>query len=380
MGNISLNRINKLREACADAEIDAFFVRETSNVQWLSTFDGVFDEEGAHAMLVTPDGATLHTDSRYSEACKKAAGIHGGVVEVNDERVSHAKFAAAALGGECESAGSKSCSLGVEDSIALSGFRSLERAFAESLPDVQLRETSNFIVGLRGVKDADEIARMKAAQAITDAAFSHIITFMKPGMTEREVQIELEDFMVRHGAEGLAFPSIVACGANGASPHSVPGAAKLEAGQCVVMDFGARAQGYCSDMTRTVFVGEPTEKMYRAWEAMRSANEAAEAELRSGKTGAEIHELAEAVLAEGGFANTMGHGLGHSLGIDIHEDPALSPRNTKPLPAGAVLTVEPGIYLPNEFGMRLEDFGVVTETGYDVITQSSHDMVIIEPH
>ena len=178
MDNISLNRINKLREACADAEIDAFFVRETSNVQWLSAFDGVFAEEGAHAMLVTPDGATLHTDSRYSEACKKAAGIRGGVVEVNDERVSHAKFAAAALGDACELAGGKSCSLGVEDSIALSGFRSLERAFAESLPDVQLRETSNFIVGLRGVKDADEIDRMKAAQAITDAAFSHIITFM----------------------------------------------------------------------------------------------------------------------------------------------------------------------------------------------------------
>ena len=261
MENISLNRINKLREACADAEIDAFFVRETSNVQWLSAFDGVFDEEDAHAMLVTPDGATLHTDSRYSEACKKAAGIHGGVVGVSDERVSHAKLAAAALGGACELAGGKSYSLGVEDSIALSGFRSLERAFAESLPDVQLRETSNFIVGLRGVKDADEIARMKAAQAITDAAFSHIITFMKPGMTEREVQIELEDFMVRHGAEGLAFPSIVACGANGASPHSVPGATKLEAGQCVVMDFGARAQGYCSDMTRTVFLGEPSERL-----------------------------------------------------------------------------------------------------------------------
>ena len=139
MDNISLNRINKLREACADAEIDAFFVRETSDVQWLSAFDGVFDEEDAHAMLVTPDGATLHTDSRYSEACKKAAGIHGGVVEVNDERVSHAKFAAAALGDACELAGGKSYSLGVEDSIALSGFRSLERAFAELLPDVQLR-------------------------------------------------------------------------------------------------------------------------------------------------------------------------------------------------------------------------------------------------
>ena len=377
MENISLNRINKLREACADAEIDAFFVRETSNVQWLSAFDGVFDEEGAHAMLVTPDGAMLHTDSRYSEACKKAAGIHGGVVEVNDERVSHAKFAAAALGDACELAGGKSCSLGVEDSIALSGFRSLERAFAESLPDVQLRETSNFIVGLRGVKDADEIARMKAAQAITDAAFSHIITFMKPGMTEREVQIELEDFMVRHGAEGLAFPSIVACGANGASPHSVPGATKLEAGQCVVMDFGARAQGYCSDMTRTVFIGQPDAKMRSAYDAMRQANERVEAALRPGVTGADMHQLAEDVLAAGGFAGKMGHGLGHGVGIDIHEEPVLSPRNTAPLAPGNVVTVEPGIYLEGEFGMRLEDFGVVTETGFQVFTQSTHDMVIL---
>ena len=357
MDNISLNRINKLREACADAEIDAFFVRETSNVQWLSAFDGVFDEESAHAMLVTPDGAMLHTDSRYSEACKKAAGIYGGVVGVNDERVSHAKFAAAALGGACELAGGKSYSLGVEDSIALSGFRSLERAFSESLPDVQLRETSNFIVSLRGVKDADEIARMKAAQAITDAAFSHIITFMKPGMTEREVQIELEDFMVRHGAEGLAFPSIVACGANGASPHSVPGATKLEAGQCVVLDFGARAQGYCSDMTRTVFLGEPSERLRAGYAAIRDANEQVEAVLRPGMTGKEAHELAEHVLAEHGFAGKMGHSLGHGV--------------------GNVVTVEPGVYLAGDFGMRLEDFGVITENGYEVFTQSTHEMIVL---
>lgn len=377
MDNISLNRINKLREACVDAEIDAFFVRETSNVQWLSAFDGVFDEEDAHAMLVTPDGATLHTDSRYSEACKKAARAHGGVVEVNDERVSHAKFAAAALGGACESALGESCSLGVEDSIALSGFRSLESAFAESLPNVQLRETSNFIVGLRGVKDADEIARMKAAQAITDAAFSHIITFMKPGMTEREVQIELEDFMVRHGAEGLAFPSIVACGANGASPHSVPGATKFEAGQCVVMDFGARAQGYCSDMTRTVFLGEPSERLRSGYAAIRDANEQVEAVLRPGMTGKEAHELAEHVLAEHGFAGKMGHSLGHGVGIDIHEEPLLSPRNGAPLVPGNVVTVEPGVYLAGDFGMRLEDFGVITENGYEVFTQSTHEMIVL---
>ena len=227
------------------------------------------------------------------------------------------------------------------------------------------------------MKDADEIARMKAAQAITDAAFSHIITFMKPGMTEREVQIELEDFMVRHGAEGLAFPSIVACGANGASPHSVPGATKLEAGRCVVMDFGARAQGYCSDMTRTVFLGEPSERLRAGYAAIRDANEQVEAVLRPGMTGKEAHELAEHVLAEHGFAGKMGHSLGHGVGIDIHEEPLLSPRNGAPLALGNVVTVEPGVYLAGDFGMRLEDFGVITENGYEVFTQSTHEMIVL---
>ena len=184
---------------------------------------------------------------------------------------------------------------------------------------------------------------MKSAQAITDEAFIYIITFMKPGMTEREVQVELEDWMLRHGASGLAFSSIVATGANGASPHAIPGKTKLEAGQCVVMDFGARAHGYCSDMTRTVFIGQPDAKMRSAYDAMRQANERVEAALRPGVTGADMHQLAEDVLAAGGFAGKMGHGLGHGVGIDIHEEPVLSPRNTAPLAPGNVVTVEPGI-------------------------------------
>ena len=145
------------------------------------------------------------------------------------------------------------------------------------------------------------------------------------------------------------------------------------------MDFGARYAGYCSDMTRTVFIGEPSDKMRRAWEALREANEQCAGAIEAGKSGAEIHAQAEAILAEHGFAKKMGHGLGHSLGIDIHEDPALSPRNTDPLRAGVMVTVEPGIYLPGEFGMRLEDFGLVTETGFEVITKSTHEMVIIDP-
>ena len=268
-------RLDRLRAACADAGMGAFFVRDTSNIAWLTAFDGVFDDEDAHALLVTPSDAVLHTDSRYSEAARAAAAREGAVA-VDDARVTHAKFVAetfAARHADRPSVEAEAIALGIEDSMSLAGFRALEAAFAEVPERPKLRETSDFIVNLRAVKDVQEIARMKAAQAVTDAAFAHIVGYMRPGMTEREVQIELEDFMRRHGAEGLAFPSIVAAGANGASPHAIPGQTVLEAGQCVVLDFGARAHGYCSDMTRTVFLGQPSQKMRDAYAAIRSANE-----------------------------------------------------------------------------------------------------------
>ena len=374
-------RLERLRAACAEEGIGAFFVRDTSNIAWLTAFDDVFDDEGAHALLVGPHDAVLHTDSRYSEAARAAAADEGAVT-VDDARVSHAKFAASLFvsrQSERRTVEGKTRAdvLGIEDSMILAGFRALEAAFADAPDRPQLRETSDFVLRLRAVKEPVEIARMKAAQAVTDAAFAHVIAFMKPGMTERAVQIELEDFMRRHGADGLAFPSIVATGANGASPHAIPGQTVLEAGQCVVLDFGARAHGYCSDMTRTVFLGEPSPRMRAAYEAIRSANEQVEAALRPGVTGKAMHELAEQALADGGFAGAMGHSLGHGVGIDVHELPALSPRNEAPLAAGNVVTVEPGIYLPGEFGMRLEDFGVVTDDGFEVFTRSTHDLVVL---
>mgnify|MGYP002541773678 CR=1 FL=1 len=367
-------RLDRLRAACADAGMGAFFVRDTSNIAWLTAFDGVFDDEDAHALLVTPSDAVLHTDSRYSEAARATAAREGAVA-VDDARVAHAKFVA--RHADRPSVEAEAIALGIEDSMSLAGFRALEAAFAEVPERPKLRETSDFIVNLRAVKDVQEIARMKAAQAVTDAAFAHIVSFMRPGMTERAVQVELEGFMRRHGADDLAFPSIVAAGANGASPHAVPGDTVLEAGQCVVLDFGAKARGYCSDMTRTVFLGEPDARLRSAYETLRRANEQVERALRPGVTGKEMHELAERVLDEGGFGGLMGHGLGHGVGLDIHELPNLSPRNEAPLVAGNVVTVEPGIYVPGEFGMRLEDFGVVTEEGFQVFTQSTHDMVII---
>ncbi len=364
------NRIAHLRAWCEQEGADAFFVRDTSNIRWLTAFDGVFDGERAHALLVTPDRAVLHTDSRYADACERAAA--GTNIEVDIERVTHADFAATQVGRSASGGAAEGFSLAIENSITLAEYRRLQKAL-----DASLLETADVVVGLRAVKEASEIARIRAAQAITDATFSHITGFMRPGMTEREVQRELENFMMRHGAEGLAFPSIVATGANGASPHAIPGSTVLEAGQCVVLDFGARAQGYCSDMTRTVFLGEPSARMREAYEVLRRANEEVECAIRPGATGKEMHELAERVLDAGGFGGRMGHGLGHGVGIDIHELPNLNTRNAKPLVPGNVVTVEPGIYLPGEFGMRLEDFGVVTETGYDVFTQSPHNMVVL---
>ena len=363
----------RLRETFPELGVGAFLVRDTSNVQWLTAFDDVFDEEAAHALYVCPDHAWLHTDSRYVTACENAA--RHKPLEVSAERETHAQFAAKRWGGR--PAGAADAVLGIEDGVSLAEYRRLQKAFAEADAGEPFVETDGVVVGLRAVKDRYEIARMRGAQSITDAAFEHIVRYMRPGMMERQVQLELEEFMLRHGAQGLAFPSIVATGPNGASPHAIPGATMLEAGQCVVLDFGARSYGYCSDMTRTVFLGEPDPEMRAAWDALREANESVEAMLRPGVTGKEAHERAEAVLAAAGFGGRMGHGLGHGVGIDIHEEPVLAPRNERPLAADNVVTVEPGIYLPGKFGMRLEDFGVVTADGFDVFTNSTHDLVVI---
>lgn len=363
----------RLRETFPELGVRAFLVRDTSNIQWLTAFDDVFDEEAAHALYVCPDHAWLHTDSRYVTACENAA--HHKPLEVSAERETHAQFAAKRWGGR--PSGAADALLGIEDGVSLAEYRRLQKAFAEADAEEPFVETDGVVVGLRAVKDRYEIARMRGAQSITDAAFEHIVRYMRPGMIERQVQLELEEFMLRHGAQGLAFPSIVATGPNGASPHAIPGATMLEAGQCVVLDFGARSYGYCSDMTRTVFLGEPDPEMRAAWDALREANESVEAMLRPGVTGKEAHERAEEVLAAAGFGGRMGHGLGHGVGIDIHEEPVLAPRNERPLVAGNVVTVEPGIYLPGKFGMRLEDFGVVTDDGFDVFTNSTHDLVVI---
>lgn len=396
-------RIERLRRVLSEMGVSAMYVRSTPNIEWLSGFQDVFDEEGAHAMWV--DGITgdvdgrsyIHTDSRYITAMMREAA--DSPIQVDAEAVSMSAWAASHF-----TAGK----VAIEDSMSLFEYRQLCDAFSVSGVDGKADaandtsgdasdagagdkadaadkvgavdpfvETNDLIVGLRSVKDDGEIASLRAAQAITDEAFSHICTLIRPGMTERDLQLALDGYMLSHGASGLAFQTIVASGPNGASPHALVSDRVIEAGECIVMDFGARRAGYCSDMTRTVFLGEPEGEMLRAWETLRAANEHVEGLLRPGITGSEVHNAALDILAQGGFAGRMGHGLGHGVGIEVHELPVLSPRNTRPLVKGNVVTVEPGIYIPDRFGMRLEDFGVITDDGFEVFTQSTHDMVVL---
>ena len=373
------SRLERMRENMSACGIDDFYCRDISNVQWLTEFEGVFDDEPAHLAFVTPKKAFVHTDSRYADACDRASQHTPWIVDACGG--AHASWVARQFAAFHAAAGTSEgenvCAMGIEDAIELREFRELERAFSEAKWKPRFVETDGFVKKMRAVKDERELSAMRAAQAITDAAFEHIVEFMGEGMTELEVKSELEETMRRLGAEGLAFDSIVASGPNGAAPHSIAGERRLQAGDMVVMDFGARKGGYCSDMTRTVCIGEATPLTREVFAAVREANEAVEAMIRPGRTGAAMHHLAEDVLAHNGFAGKMGHGLGHGVGIDIHELPVLSPRNEAPLEVGNVVTVEPGVYLPGEIGCRLEDFGVVTEDGFEVFTKSTHELVII---
>ncbi len=366
------SRIARIREVMREQNLDAMFVRNLSDIGWITAFDSVFDTEHAHSIYITAEKVILHTDSRYSKACVRRA--EGTEIIVDGEARKHSLFAREAL----EADFSAPVRLGIEDSLSLAEFHSLEEEVAKLPFKVELVETTPYIVWLRAIKDEAEITRLRAAQAITDAAFTHICGFIKPGMTEREIQIELEGHMYKLGAQDLAFSSIVASGPNGADPHAIPGSRKVAEGECIVIDFGAKVFGYCSDMTRTVFVGEPSDRLKAAWTALEKSQRESRAAVSKNITGAEVDKIAHAVLDAEGWAGCMGHSLGHGVGMDVHEEPCLAPRNTDTLAVGSVVTVEPGIYIGGEFGMRLEDFGVVTEDGFELFTQSTHEMVILK--
>lgn len=362
-------RIVALRDEMTRYRIDAFLIRHNANLRWLTGMEGVFDEEEAHAALVTQRQLFLHTDSRYIDAFSRRLGTTSW--HISGERQSHADFCIRSLKAK---PGKR---IAIEHDIPLSEYRELVRGFNGHSINAQLVETRNIIENLRAVKDESEIVKMREAQAITDAAFSHMCEWMHAGVTEAQAALELEYFMRSQGSEGVAFASIVAAGENGAAPHSVPSSRVLGKGDMVVMDFGARVADYRADMTRTVCIGQPSAEQRRVYDIVCEANERCEAMIRTGVTASDVHNLAVKIIDDAGYGGTFGHGLGHGVGIDIHEYPVLSPRNGAPLKAGNVVTVEPGIYLPGRFGVRIEDYGVVRDDGFERFTQSSHELVVL---
>lgn len=241
----------------------------------------------------------------------------------------------------------------------------------------ELIPAQELLDGLRASKDEEEIAAMLQAQKITDAAFGEILNYIRPGLTEQEVAARLVYELLRRGARKVSFDPIVAAGASGSMPHAVPGETVIQKGMFVTMDFGCVYDGYCSDMTRTVAVGQPTQEMERVYETVLAAQKAGIAAARAGMPGRELDAAARKVIEEAGYGDYFTHSFGHSLGLEIHESPNASPGETRPLPAGTVISAEPGIYLPGCFGVRIEDVLVLEEGGCRDITQSPKNLIVL---
>ncbi len=356
--------LDNLRATIARNDVAAAIVTRVVNVGYLTGFDGVFDDEDAHAALVTPTDAVVFTDSRYVDALTAAAA--GSAWRI------HMPAQGDVLSAACVEAGSESegVRIGLESTMPFWRFDATRTAsVAEVVP------MTGWVEDLRLVKSDEEIERISAAQALTDRAFEYLLGTLREGLTEREVALELEFFMRREGSEGVAFAPIVASGPNSALPHATPTDRRLTAGDFVVLDFGAKVGGYCADMTRTVVIGSASAEQRAIYDAVLAANEAGIRKIAAGVLGKEADAAARAVIAERGFGERFGHGLGHGVGREVHEAPSVGPRGEKALPASSVVTVEPGIYIPGSGGVRIEDLVVVEEAGARVLTRSTKDLI-----
>lgn len=257
---------------------------------------------------------------------------------------------------------------------------SQSQSLAKNLPDFEIafeNKLSEEIGNLRKIKSKREIEYIKSAQKITDNAFVYILDRINIGVSERKIALDLEFFMRKEGSNGIAFDTIVVSGKNSSLPHGAPTDKKIENGDFVTMDFGARVMGYCSDMTRTVAVGEISEKQNFVYNTVLNAQLKALAAVKAGAKCQEIDKIARDIINNAGFEGCFGHGLGHSLGLEIHESPACNTRDTSLLREGMLMTVEPGIYIENEFGVRIEDMVVVTPDSHINLTKSPKELVVL---
>lgn len=352
-------RIDKLRKNLIEKDIEAFLVTKRENVRYLSNFTGT-----AGKLLITQKDNIFITDFRYlDQAAEQTEGcvieeissdfVKGFAELLKRKNIKNLSF-------ESEDLNFKMYQK-LKDNLDLDSFMPLE----------------SLVENLRLIKDQSEIEKIKKAVEIADQGFDFLIDFIEPGKTEKEVALELEFFMKRKGGEANAFDFIVASGKRGALPHGVASDKKIETGDLVTIDFGTVYQGYHSDMTRTIAVGEPEAKLKNIYELVLSAQQKVIREIKAGMSCFEADKIARDFIAEAGYKENFGHGLGHGLGLEIHEGPRLSYSSDSQLKAGMVVTDEPGIYVSGLGGVRIEDDLVITENGCQVLNSAPKELIIL---
>jgi Xaa-Pro aminopeptidase len=365
---MSQEMIQKMRLWLTEQGLDAFVIIQPQNRSYLSGWLND-DTEGAGVLLVSQQKQILLTNPLYQEVAEQEAV--GWQIVVPPPREYATKLAEVAR----------------ENQWAKIGFEASVLTYAEytqykeALGDTASLEPceKSYIETLRLVKQSHEIDLLRRAVAITDQTFAHLCTWMQPGMTEKEIQWEITRTMLEQGADGPAFEAIVASGPNGSMPHAHAGQRRIQRGELITIDMGARYKGYCADMTRTICLGEPAEpRMIELYDIVLLAMKTCEAGLSAGISGRAADALARNVLVAHELGGYYIHGTGHGIGLQIHEGPGLSEHapDEMILPAGSVVTVEPGVYIPGWSGLRIEDSGVVTEQGFEVLTQAPTQLVI----
>lgn len=356
-----MKNLDKYRKLLEKGEVDGLLLTSEVNRFYAAEFNV---SEGV--ALISATTCYYFTDSRYIEVAEK--NLPDFTVQMVDMEHSYTKRLNDAI-AQC---GLKK--LGFEEDYMTYGmFKRYEKALSAELMPYQTP-----ISAPREVKEDWELALMRKAQDITDKTFADMCKIIKPGMSEKALAAELIYCLSKNGADGPAFDPIVITGANTSMPHGVPGDALVKEGDFVTMDFGAAYRGYCSDMTRTVAVGYATEEMEKVYNTVLEAQLAGLAATRAGVPGKDIDGAARQVIRDAGYGEYFGHGYGHSLGIEIHEAPNASPSNANGMPAGAVCSAEPGIYLPDKFGVRIEDAVLITEDGYENFTHSPKNLIILK--
>jgi Xaa-Pro aminopeptidase len=354
---MSAARVDRLVSALGDRGLDALLVTSLADVRWLTGFTGTNG-----ACVVTPDERLFLTDFRYvAQAAEQVDGFE--TVQVGRDLIGElARRLPRGRAGFDD----------VEMSVKSHG-----RLEEKADDGVELVAAGELVAGLREVKDQDELRRIRAAAELADAAFRETVDQGLAGRTERAVALDLEHRMRLAGAEDPSFPSIVASGAHGALPHAEPRDVEVPAGVLVTIDWGARLDGYCSDCTRTVATGAVGEREREVYELVLRAQQEALDAVAAGAECAAVDAVARDLIAQAGYGDRFGHGLGHGVGLEVHEGPRLAKAAGGRLAADSVVTVEPGVYLPGELGVRIEDLVVVEDDGRRVLTGLPKELVTV---